>query len=167
MFNKVTPTDIQALETMFPGRVLTGGSISEDYCHDELGTAFGTPEALVKVLSTREVSALMRYASAHTLPVVVRGSGTGLVGGAVCTRGGIMLDMSQMKKVLDFDTENLTVTVEAGVLLMELAAYCEERGYRYCPDPGERAPPSGATSPPMQAVCGRSNTESPATRSVP
>lgn len=139
MFNKVTPTDIQAFEAMFPGRVLTGEAISEDYCHDELGTAFGTPEVLVKALSTEEVSNLMRYASEHIIPVVVRGSGTGLVGGAVCTCGGIMLDMSQMKKVLDFDTENLTVTVEAGVLLMDLAAYCEERGYRYCPDPGEKS----------------------------
>ena len=128
MLNKVTSTHIQALEAMLPGRVLTGDAISEDYCHDELGTAFGRPEALVKVISTQEVSNVMGYADAHRLPVVVRGSGTGLVGGAVCTQGGIMLDMSQMKKILDFDTDNLTVTVEAGVLLMELAAYCEERG---------------------------------------
>ena len=139
MLNKVTSTHIQALEAMLPGRVLTGDAISEDYCHDELGTAFGRPEALVKVISTQAVSNVMGYADAHRLPVVVRGSGTGLVGGAVCTQGGIMLDMSQMKKILDFDTDNLTVTVEAGVLLMELAAYCEERGYRYCPDPGEKS----------------------------
>lgn len=139
MYNKVSQQDIEAFEKMFPGRVLTGEAVSEDYCHDELGTAHGTPEVLIKALGTEDVSAVMRYANARLIPVVVRGSGTGLVGGAVATYGGIMLDMSQMKKILDFDTENLTVTVQAGVLLMELAAYCEEQGYRYCPDPGEKS----------------------------
>ena len=65
----------------------------------------------------------------RSLPVVVRGSGTGLVGGAVAIHGGIMLDTSLMKKVLELDENNLTVTVQSGILLMELAAYCEERGW--------------------------------------
>ncbi|MBQ7508526.1 MAG: FAD-binding protein, partial [Spirochaetales bacterium] len=58
---------------------------------------------------------------------------------AVAICGGIMLDTSLMKKVLELDENNLTVTVQSGILLMELAAYCEERGFRYCPDPGEKS----------------------------
>ena len=139
MFNEVNRQDLLALQKMFPGRVFDGRQINEDYYHDELGTAFGVPEILVKVLTTEEVSAVMRYASDRTIPVVVRGSGTGLVGGAVATHGGIMLDTSLMKKVLELDENNLTVTVQTGILLMELAAYCDERGFQYCPDPGEKS----------------------------
>ena len=139
MFNKLTKEDFKALESMLPGRVLDGKSINEDYYHDELGTAFGVPEALVKVLSTEEVSAVMKFAYDRSIPVVVRGSGTGLVGGAVAINGGIMLDTSIMKKVLELDENNLTVTVQSGLLLMELAAYCDEHGFQYCPDPGEKS----------------------------
>ena len=139
MFNEVNKEDLLALQKMLPGRVFDGRQINEDYYHDELGTAFGVPDVLVKVLSTEEVSEVMAYAFGRTIPVVVRGSGTGLVGGAVATHGGIMLDTSMMKKVLELDENNLTVTVQTGILLMELAAYCDERGFQYCPDPGEKS----------------------------
>ncbi len=139
MFGKFTDDDFRYFENLLPGRALRGNTINEDYYHDELGTAFGVPDVLVKVLSTAEVSEVMKYADGHSLPVVVRGSGTGLVGGAVAIHGGIMLDTSLMKKVLELDENNLTVTVQSGILLMELAAYCEERGFRYCPDPGEKS----------------------------
>jgi glycolate oxidase len=139
MFNKLTKEDIRNLEVMLPGRVLDGKTINEDYYHDELGTAFGVPEVLVKALSTQEVSDVMKFAYQRDVPVVVRGSGTGLVGGAVAIHGGIMLDTSQMKSILELDENNLTVTVQCGVLLMELAAYCLDHGYQYCPDPGEKS----------------------------
>ena len=139
MFNKVTEEDIRHLNHMLPGRVSEGNAINEDYYHDELGTAYGVPDVLVKVLCTEEVSKVMQYAYSKDIPVVVRGSGTGLVGGAVATHGGIMLDTSLMKKVLELDENNLTVTVQTGILLMELAAWCDERGYQYCPDPGEKS----------------------------
>ena len=139
MFNKVTEEDIRVLSEMLPGRVSEGSAINEDYYHDELGTAYGVPDVLVKVLCTEDVSKVMQFAYAKDIPVVVRGSGTGLVGGAVATHGGIMLDTSLMKKVLELDENNLTVTVQTGILLMELAAWCDERGYQYCPDPGEKS----------------------------
>ena len=139
MFNKVTEKDIRLLNEMLPGRVFEGNAINEDYYHDELGTAYGVPDVLVKVLCTEDVSKIMQFAYANDIPVVVRGSGTGLVGGAVATHGGIMLDTSLMKKVLELDENNLTVTVQTGILLMELAAWCDERGYQYCPDPGEKS----------------------------
>ncbi|MBQ6672710.1 MAG: FAD-binding protein [Spirochaetales bacterium] len=139
MFSKFTDDDFRYFETLLPGRAFRGDCVNEDYYHDELGTAFGVPDVLVKVLCTQEVSQVMKYASERNLPVVVRGSGTGLVGGAVAICGGIMLDTSLMKKVLELDENNLTVTVQSGILLMELASYCEERGFRYCPDPGEKS----------------------------
>ena len=119
-------------------RVLYGQGINEEYSHDELGGTHSVPDAVVKALTTEEVSAVMKYAYDNVIPVTVRGSGTGLVGACVPVMGGIVLDMSGMNKVLELDEENLTITVEPGMLLMELAAYVEENGFFYPPDPGEK-----------------------------
>ena len=140
MYKQVTQEDIRALmELTDPQRVLDHSSISEDYGHDELGSVHSMPEVLVRVKSTEEVSAVMAYAYGHDIPVVVRGSGTGLVGAAVALRGGIMLEMLGMDRILELDEENLTVTVEPGVLLMDLSAFAEEHGLLYPPDPGEKS----------------------------
>lgn len=140
MFQKITAQDFAALQALTSSeRVFSGSEISEDYSHDELGGVSCLPEALVKPLSTEEVSAVMRYANDHHIPVVPRGSGTGLVGGAVAVEGGILLDLSGMNRILELDEENLTVTVEPGVLLMELAAFAEANDFLYPPDPGEKS----------------------------
>lgn len=120
-------------------RFFTGEQIGEDYSHDELGGVYGYPDVLIKVTSTEEISAIMGYAYEQEIPVVVRGSGTGLVGAAVAVRGGIMLETTLMNHILELDEENLTVTAEPGVLLMELAQFAEEHGFLYPPDPGEKS----------------------------
>ncbi len=120
-------------------RVLYGENINEEYSHDELSGTTSYPDIVVKVLSTTEVSELMKYAFAHNIPVTPRGSGTGLVGASVAMEHGIMLDTTLMNHVLELDEDNLTITVEPGLLLMELAAYVEEREFFYPPDPGEKS----------------------------
>ena len=120
-------------------RVWIGEEIGEDYSHDELGGVSGYPDILIKVLSTEEIAAIMKYAYEQEIPVVVRGSGTGLVGAAVAIKGGIMLETTMMNHILELDEENLTVTVEPGVLLMELAKYAEDHQFLYPPDPGEKS----------------------------
>jgi glycolate oxidase len=97
------------------------------------------PEVLIKVQTTEEISAIMSYANKQIIPVVVRGSGTGLVGAAVAVCGGIMLDTTLMNHILELDPDNLTVTVEPGVLLMELSKFVEEHDLFYPPDPGEKS----------------------------
>lgn len=120
-------------------RVLTADSINVDYSHDELGGTTSYPDVVVKVRSAKEVSEIMRYANEHNLPITPRGSGTGLVGASVAVEHGIMLDLSLMNCFLELDEENLTLTVEPGVLLMDLAAFVEEKGLFYPPDPGEKS----------------------------
>ena len=140
MYKQVTAEDIAYLQSILPAeRVLTGDKIAEDYSHDELGDVRRMPDVLLKVLSTEEVSAVMRYANGQRIPVVVRGSGTGLVGAAVALEGGIMLETTGMNRILELDEENLTVTVQPGVLLMDLAAFAEENDFLYPPDPGEKS----------------------------
>lgn len=129
----------QLREIVGHGDVMVGDAINSDYSHDEMEGVTGYPEALVKVADEQQVAAVMRLAHAGRIPVVVRGSGTGLVGGAVSLYGGIMIDTTRMNRILELDTDNSTVTVEAGVLLMDLAAYVEKHGLFYPPDPGEKA----------------------------
>ena len=140
MYNKVTSEDIAVLQSIVgENEVFVGSAINEDYAHDELGGISHMPEVLVRVRSTEEVSAIMKHAYDRTIPVTVRGSGTGLVGAAVPIHGGILLETPMMNKILKLDPDNLTVTVQPGVLLMELAAFAEENDFLYPPDPGEKS----------------------------
>ena len=140
MYKQFTREDAAALVKMVGADyVLTGDAISSDYSHDELGGISHMPDAVVRVHSTEEVSAVMKYAYDENIPVTVRGSGTGLVGAAVPVAGGILMETTQMNKILELDEDNLTVTVQPGVLLMELAAFVEDRDFFYPPDPGEKS----------------------------
>ena len=134
-----THSDLEHLRTLCaPERVLYGDEIGPDYCHDELSGVHKKPDVLVKAVSTEEVSAVMKYAFQENLPVTPRGSGTGLVGGSVALYGGIMLDLSLMNHFLELDEENMTLTLEPGVLLMEVSKYVESAKLFYPPDPGEK-----------------------------
>ena len=140
MYNKVTEADIVRLQEIVGlTDVLAGEAINPDYAHDELGGISCMPEVLVRVHTTEEISAVMRHAWERNIPVTVRGSGTGLVGAAVPIHGGILLETTKMNKILKLDPNNLTVTVQPGVLLMELAAFAEENDFLYPPDPGEKS----------------------------
>ncbi len=140
MHNRIENRDTEYLRSVIsPDRVLVGEEIAADYGHDELGGVTSMPDVLVRVLTTEEVSAVMKYAYARDIPVVVRGSGTGLVGASVALEGGIMIETVRMDRILELDTENLTVTVQPGVLLMDLAAFAESNGFLYPPDPGEKS----------------------------
>ena len=141
MFQKVTENDRKAIAALIGDeeRVLADGSIQEEYSHDELSSERAYPDLVVRVVSAEEVSKVMAYASSHHIAVTPRGAGTGLVGAAVAVEHGIMIDMTLMNHILELDEDNLTLTVEPGVLLMEIAAYVEERGFLYPPDPGEKS----------------------------
>ncbi len=139
-FKKIDNNDLDFLTSICgEDRVFTGENINEDYSHDELAGIHKYPEVLVRVTSTEEVSNIMKYAYENNIPVTPRGQGTGLVGGAVALYGGIMMDLSPMNNILELDEENLTLTVESGVLLMEISKYVEEHDLFYPPDPGEKS----------------------------
>ncbi|MBD5640103.1 FAD-binding oxidoreductase [Clostridium botulinum] len=139
-YKKLDVKDIEFLKSVAgQDRVYTGEDINEDYSHDELGGISKIPDAMVEVLSTEEVSKIMAYAYKNNIPIVARGSGTGLVGASVPIHGGIMINMTKMNRILEIDEENLTLTVEPGVLLMEIGKFVEEHDLFYPPDPGEKS----------------------------
>lgn len=119
-------------------RVVPGPSIDAKYLSDTLGRLKGQADALVFATSTQEVAAVMRYAWENGIAVTPRGAGTNLVGSTVPQKGGIILDLSRMNRVLEIDEETLTATVEAGAVLQDFQALVESKGLFYPPDPGEK-----------------------------
>ena len=140
-YKTIDNKDIECLKSIVSNdeeRFLINENISEEYSHDELAGIKKMPDVVLKVKSAEEVSQIMKYAYENSIPVTPRGSGTGLVGAAVPVLGGIVIDMTLMNNILELDEENLTLTVEPGVLLMEIAKYVEDNGLFYPPDPGEK-----------------------------
>lgn len=139
-YKKVDGKDIDHLISICTvDRVILRDNISEDYAHDELSGKRCYPEIIVKPTITSEVSQIMKYAYVMCIPVTPRGQGTGLVGASVALYGGIMMDMSLMNKIVELDEDNLTLTVEPGVLLMEISEFVENHDFFYPPDPGEKS----------------------------
>ncbi len=120
-----------------PERIITE-NIDKKYLSDQLGRKQGHADALVFVQSTEEVSGILRYARKHGIAVTPRGAGTNLVGSTVPQRGGIILDLSRMNRILELDEDTFTITVEPGILLRDLQAFVESKGLFYPPDPGEK-----------------------------
>jgi glycolate oxidase len=98
----------------------------------------GLPEAVVFPVTTEEVSRVVGLAYREGVPVVGRGSGTGLSGGAIAPPGGIQVAFTRMNRILEVDTENRTATVEPGVINLDLDNYAHKFGLRYAPDPSSQ-----------------------------
>ena len=120
--------------------VLAGRSVHADYTHDEaLTTVPVVPLALVLPGSTGEVSEVLQWPGDHGVPVVARGSGTGLSGAAVPVADGILLAFDRMKRILEIDTENQVAVVEPGVTLEQLNGELAPLGLIYPVSPGEQS----------------------------
>ena len=96
------------------------------------------PDAVVLPGSAEEVAAAVAIASRHRVPVVPRGSGTGLAGGAVPILGGVAVVMTRMNRILELDPVNRVAVVEPGVINLALQDACAEHGLRYAPDPSSQ-----------------------------
>src|ERR1700730_2993712 len=103
-----------------PQNVLTNPGQLADYSHDAAPLLKGNPCAAAIVRSAAQVSAILRWANITGVPVVPRGAGTGLSGGAVPLEGWLVLDMTPMNRILEIDRKNLTAWVEPGVLTATL-----------------------------------------------
>jgi glycolate oxidase len=96
------------------------------------------PDAVVLPADRKQVVAVTRAAARHGLPVVPRGAGTGLSGGAVTLNGGIALQLSRMRRILEIDPESRTALVEPGVVNSDLQQAAGARGLFYAPDPSSQ-----------------------------
>ncbi len=94
-----------------------------------------SPSAVVWPEQTEDVVKIMKYAYENGVPVVPRGAGTGMTGGAVPVSGAIMLSLEKMNSILDVDSENLSVLCEPGIINGRLQRDLERTGLFYPPDP--------------------------------
>ena len=97
--------------------------------------AQGRPNAVVLAGSVGDISKLLIYANQHGVPVTTRGAGSGLSGGSTPIRGGIVLDMKRMNKILEISKGNMTARAESGVVLANFQRAVEKEKLFYPPDP--------------------------------
>jgi glycolate oxidase len=95
----------------------------------------GRPGAVVFPSTTHDVSRVVRLAAQHDIPIIGRGAGTGLSGGALARTGGIMIVFARMNQILELDLENQRAVVQPGVVNYELTHAVEHAGLYFAPDP--------------------------------
>jgi len=104
------------------------------YSYDATRTT-ALPGAVARPISAQEVSAILRLANKERFPIVPRGAGTGMSGGSVPARGGLVLSFERMNRILEIDERNRMAVVEPGVITGDLQAEVASRGLFYPPDP--------------------------------
>lgn len=98
----------------------------------------GLPQAVVLPATTDEAAAVFACLHGHGIPVVVRGAGTGLAGGAVALDGGVVVSTARMNRILELDPANRRAVVQAGVPNIQLSAAAAPFGLHYPPDPSSQ-----------------------------
>jgi glycolate oxidase len=122
-----------------PQKVIRDEERLERFLVDESGLGRYPAECAVLPESRAEVVHVLQWARAHKVPVTPRGTGTGMTGGALPVRGGVVLSTERMTKVLEVNHEDLLVVVEPGVILGDLQTRVEAEGLFYPPDPASLA----------------------------
>jgi glycolate oxidase len=108
------------------------------FSHDETEKLSYPPDVVVKPSSPIEISEILKYCNQHLVPVTPRGAGTGLSGGAIPHKGGVVISTEKLNKILNIDERNLQVTTEPGVITEVLQNAVKEKGLFYPPDPSSR-----------------------------
>jgi glycolate oxidase len=98
----------------------------------------GAPDAVVLPARTEQVQEIVRVCRAARVPIVPRGSGTGLIGGAMAPQGGVMVGMNRMAAVLEVDLPNRAATVQPGLINLWLSEAVRQRGWFFAPDPSSQ-----------------------------
>jgi glycolate oxidase len=96
------------------------------------------PAVVVFPLSTQEVSAVVKACNRHSVPYTARGAGTGLSGGAIPARGGVLISLARMTRILEIDPANMRAVVEPGVVNLRLGQATAAYGLTYVPDPSSQ-----------------------------
>ena len=96
------------------------------------------PLAVVLPENTQQVAAVLKYCSDNGIPVIPRGAGTSLAGGAIPQEDGVVIGLSRMHKILDVDYDNRTAVVQAGVTNLAISDAVSADGFFYAPDPSSQ-----------------------------
>ena len=129
---------MRSLQTVLPkGQVFTDRATLISYEVDAGGDK-GLPEGVVFPHSADDVVRIMRWAATHDVPLVARGAGTGLSGGAVADRGGIIVEFSRMNTILELDEYGRSAVVQPGLINLRLDERAKTRELYFPPDPASQ-----------------------------
>lgn len=104
------------------------------YSYDGTGRQF-LPEGVIFPQSAMEISSILKLANRHGFPVVPRGAGSGMTGGSLPVRGGLVLATSRMNRIIEIDPDNMIAVVEPGVVTGDLQDALKKHNLMYPPDP--------------------------------
>jgi glycolate oxidase len=136
---QITPEIVAQIKAIVGAEyVFTDAESFEQYGKDHTERLHFNPAVVVKPKTPEEISALMKLANTHLIPVTPRGAGTGLSGGALPHLGGLVIAMERFNSILEIDERNLQVTTEPGVITEILQNAVKEKGLFYPPDPASK-----------------------------
>ncbi len=119
--------------------LITDPTILPSYSRDQSQIAKnGTPIAVLLAKNESEISAAVKFAYEHNIPVVARGAGSGLSGGANAIDGSLIISLEKMNQIISIDSANLIADVEPGVINLDLDKEVSKFGLAYLPDPASR-----------------------------
>ncbi len=127
---------LAAFERALPGKIASG---TADYAKDDSPCSAVMPMAVLHASHAADVAEALRVAALHSVPVTPRAGGSGRVGGAVPSVGGLVISTALMNDIEEIDTQNMRAVVGPGVVLKDLQDACEALGAFYPPDPNSRA----------------------------
>jgi glycolate oxidase len=116
-------------------RIISDREALAPFSRDETPDLSQFPDVLVFPLTTQEVSNIAKICSTLHIPLIPRGKGTGVAGGAIAIHGGVMVSFERMNRIIEIDRENLVAVVEPGVITRDIDDAAKEAGLMYPPDP--------------------------------
>ena len=135
-YNKVTSITFLLFEKIVGKENISSDKEQlEKYGQDETEDLIFFAEVILKPNSVKEISQIAKICNEHIIPLTVRGAGTGLSGGALPIKGGVLLSMEKFNKIIKIDERNLQATVEPGVINYEFQEAVKQVGLFYPPDP--------------------------------
>jgi glycolate oxidase len=134
-YRPVDKAVMKRLATIFPQDRISNSEVDLfTYAYDATKKQY-PPQVVVWPETAEEISALFSIANEYRIPVYPRGAGTGMTGGALALRGGILVSMERMDSIIEIDEKNRLVTVQPGVVLATLKTELQKKGLFYPPDP--------------------------------
>ncbi len=138
-FNPVNQKNLNKLKQICgEGNVFTDQESIYKYSKDETEDLSFFPDVVIKPKNVKEISEILRYCNEHLIPVTPRGGGTGLSGGALPVRGGVVLSLERLDTIIEIDEKNLQATVEPGVITEVFMDAVAEKGLLYPVDPSSK-----------------------------
>ena len=134
MYKDLTNRDLDEFKKIV-GELYVNDTAIENYASDATEQLKFLPDVVLKPSTAEQVSQIVKYCNENFLPITPRGAGTGLSGGALPIKGGVVISLERMNKILSIDEKNFQVKLEAGVINYDLQLALSELNLFYPPDP--------------------------------